>query len=56
MKLTTTFTAIILAALAYGVQAAPSPAETSDMVDLIARGCSCKKIGGEWICTGSSCP
>ncbi|KAF4622136.1 hypothetical protein D9613_009091 [Agrocybe pediades] len=57
MKFATTFTAIILAAMAYGVQAAPRPAEiTNDMVDLVARGCSCRKVGNEWVCGGSTCP
>ncbi|KAF9554391.1 hypothetical protein CPC08DRAFT_712915 [Agrocybe pediades] len=58
MKFIATFTTIILAVMAYGVQAAPSPIEiTNDtVVDLIARGCSCHKVGDDWICGGTTCP
>ncbi|KAF8152378.1 hypothetical protein B0H34DRAFT_724939 [Crassisporium funariophilum] len=52
MKFSTALFTVVIAALSYSVQAMPSPSN----VELVERGCSCKKIGDEWICSGTSCP
>jgi len=54
MKFSATILTLVLAALSYGAQAAPSPASTLE--ELTARGCSCHKLGDEWICGGTTCP
>ncbi|KAF9001149.1 hypothetical protein BDQ17DRAFT_1358845 [Cyathus striatus] len=55
MKFTVALVSAVLAVFFLGAQAMPNPVPNPSLADLQARGCSCHKVGGEWLCSGTSC-